>query len=340
MADNKPGVTGDSPTPSSGVSGSSPAPTSEVKSSTSTAPKGKIDYGMGPRKDTQTNSWENIQWNEIPDEVFWEKNGERIYKHDRFKELNGYKEKYQEFEPIKQFVESAGGIQSLQALETYFGPVWKHLSSLNEKEANQIWSKLYPHLHAVLSGGAIPDYAASQTPAAEPVEEDPFEAKLKPLQEEIGNLKQSQQQREEQDRLQQIEQRRELQLSNLEKYKTVLNNKLKEIDPHGNIKEEDVEEWILGNLWKYMPKTPDGKKHINPLDVFTEKALLDTVENVVMPRLRKFEGYVLNKNKKLTEDGSPVIPDTSGGQTPDIKQPTTLAQRQAMMAQRIRSMSH
>lgn len=337
MEDVKTGVKGDSPTPSSGVSGSSPAP-SKDKTSISVSPQGKIDYGMGPQ--SQTKSWENIQWNEIPDEVFWEKNGERIYKHDRFKELNGYKEKYQEFEPIKQFVDTAGGMQRLQALETYLGPVWSHLSTLNEQDANKVWTKLYPYLQAVLSGGDLPDYATGSSAVSEPQEEDEFTTKLKPLQEEVGSLKQTIEEQREAERIRKIEERRSSQLSNLEKYKTLLGTKLKEIDPTNNLSLEDVEDWVMNNLWKYMPKTPDGKLHVNPLDVYTEKAMTDVFDNVILPRLRKFEGYTINKNKKSIEDGGPTIPDTSNGQTPGNQQMTTLAQRQAMMAQRIRAMSH
>ena len=336
------GVTGTSPAPSSGVSGSSPAPTT-TSSKPSSAPtsspsQGKIDYGMGPRKETTpANQWDNIPWNDIPDEVFWDKNGERIYKHDRFKELNGYKQKYQEVEPIKQFVDNAGGLAGLQKFQEYLGPIWSHLSSLGEKDANQVWTQLLPYLQSVLSGKAIPEF--NRTSAVEAViEEDPFDQRLKPLQEELGTLKETIKQREIREQQDWQERVQDARLENLDKYKSAVSAKLKEIDPTGGIDEDLVEDWIISNLWKHMPRSTDGK-YLNPLDMYNEKALMDTIEKVVLPRVRKFEGYAVNKTKKLTEDGGPSIPDTSGGQTAALRQPTTLAQKQALMRSKLRQMS-
>lgn len=312
MADSQ-GATGASPSPSStsGVSGASPAQSSNTaptsKPSSSAQPS-KMDYGMGPSsgKSQMTKSSEP----ELYGEDWWSTHGEGVFKHEKFRELNDYKKKYSEVEPIKQFVDRIGGFDRLQDLHQVVGPVYNKLLSLGDN-AVSAWGKIMPYLNAFLNDQDLPDYGTwnrvgSDEQVGSTEEEDPFSSKLKPFEDKINGLEKEIKSRNERE----FQQNRN---ANLNKYADLFMKKLSEVDPSGTLTVEDIAPFIIPNIGQNMPTTADGQYLIHPLDMFNEAAFNKTWDEAVKPKLKKFEGFSVNRLKVKHEDGGPTIPDTSGG---------------------------
>lgn len=322
MAQDLNGAQGASPTPQSGAStGSSPAST-ETASNASTSSRQntssrKIDYGMGARKETAAPSSTST---DMDDETFWKTYGDRIFKHDRFKELNSYKSKYDELAPVNQFMQSAGGLEKLQEMNRYFGPVWDAFTQMGPN-ANQVWAKLYPIFQGIISGQDISSYFA-QPQNAQQVDDDPdpFEEKLKPLTTQINQLQETFKQREERERREQEQRVQERRQSNYREYSNMLEKKFTDKGDIPAEFKEDVAEIIVNHIWEFMPKLPNGH-HLNPLDAFNEQAFNDCWEKLVVPKVRKWTGASLSQAKNETVKGGPSLPDThANGKTASVNQ--------------------
>ena len=253
MADSM-GATGASPSPSSnsGVKGASPAQnntTTPASKPSSPAQTGKMDYGMGPSSGKSQQSVKSEP--ELYGEDWWATHGEGVFKHEKFRELNSYKQKYSELEPLKQFAEKMGGFDQLQDLVQVVGPVYSKLLSLGDNAASA-WGKIIPYLNAFLNDQDLPEYGkwdlsnAGNTDDVE--DEDPVTPKLKPFEdrmERIENEFKTRDQREQQKNRD----------TNLNRYHDLLVDRLKSVDPTGTLTVEDVVPFIVPNLWQYMPKT-------------------------------------------------------------------------------------
>ena len=266
--------------PNSGAAGASPTPTpstggsSGTAGSTQAATPQKIDYGMGPRE-SSTNVGGSTS--EGSDEDFFKQHGDRIFKHPRFKELNGYKAKHDEMLPIKTFIDRAGGMEAVQAFYNHLGPVWRHLDSLGEK-APEAWNNLLPVLQNFLAGKPLFPQGAGATPP--PTEDDdPFTAKIKPLEEKIKNFEETQRQREQREA---AEGRQRTQKETFGKYAKLFDEKIK-----GFPKEliPIAFETVVAHLPRFMPKDAAGRV-LDPKYVHSPEAFAEVWEKVVQPRMK------------------------------------------------------
>lgn len=313
--DKATGATGASPSPSKGASSGS-SPTS-AQGSTSTP----VNMGMGAGQSGGTPSSGKSQSYGPQSPEFWDEHGEGIFQHERFKELTGYKKKYDEVAPISQFVQELGGIDQLKQFNSYLGPVWKALTS--NENGSQLWSKLLPVLQAIVNNQDISPFLAQQAreamaDATGSDDSDPMLAKIKPLEEKLNRFEQSQKQREE---AEQQKARQDRHMESVNKYTKLLDAKFK--DESNKIPEsfkEDAAEMIINHIGKYMPKDANGR-FLNPLDVFNAEAFENVWNEVVVKRWRKLSQLSLDQAKTSTENGGTALPkDSARGGTPNASQ--------------------
>lgn len=327
MSENATGdISGGTPTPSTGVEGSSPAPESSSSQSTSEKTP-KLDVGMGPRQDGA--STDVAAGSADYGEDWWKQHGEAIFKHDRFKELNGFKKKFQDAEPSLTFINELGGFEEAQRFHQHFGPVWNHLLQQGEN-ADTIWSKLVPVFNNVLQGkdpfeGVIAAPQNPQNPEAgfEGEDDDPVVADLKKQIEDLkGQLGDHNKRFETQDQQKKRENAQRLKAHRQKSYNTYAGMMEKRIgaekipadltDYVGNI--------IVKNLINYMPKDRRGRP-MNPLDQVSEQAFNEVWDKHVLPGVSKVRKSLLNSAKETIETGGPTLPDTnSNGNTPAANQ--------------------
>lgn len=318
--------------PNSGVAGASPTPTpsaggsSGAAGSTQAATPQKIDYGMGPRE-SSTNV--GSQTSDNSDEDFFKQHGDRIFKHPRFKELNGYKTKHDELIPVKTFIDQAGGIETVQAFYNHLGPIWRHLDSLGEK-APEAWNNLLPILQNFLAGKPLLSQSVGDQPPSTEDDDDPFTAKIKPLEERIKNFEETQRQREQREA---AEERQRTQKDTFGKYSKLFDAKIK------GLPKEFIPiafETIVAHLPRYMPKDASGRV-LDARYVHSPEAFAEVWEKVVEPRIKNLRAGILTESKKATEGGGPVLPDTTNGAAPrGNSTPTTLDEKSARFAQGLR----
>lgn len=321
MADNAQSVVNGATTASnsSGVNSTTPVQNSTPSSA---ATKNTVSGGQNQSGAQTAKSY---------DENWWKEHQEGIFTHPRFKELTGYKEKYSKAEPIVQFAEQIGGLEPIQEVFQYFGPVYHSLTQLaaqDPQRANAMWSQLLPYLNAIVSGQPFPGAAQPAVQDPETSMEDDGNPEVKMLREELEQLKRRDMMRTENEVKQQ-------QQANYGKYVGMFDNKAKEL---GIPKEmsELLHNFIASNIGKYMPRDPRSGRQINALDVFSEQAFNQCWEREVEPRYKAITGSVLDKTKATTENGGPVVPDTSthgkpaANLTPGIR--SREERRQAMAA--------
>ena len=98
--------------------------------------------------------------------------GEDIFRHERFKELTGYKQQWDSVAPI---VGEYGGAEELAVFNQHLGPVWKALGTLDNEKANAVWQKLYPVFMAILNNQDIdPFFSVTHVPTAVSEDDDPL----------------------------------------------------------------------------------------------------------------------------------------------------------------------
>lgn len=316
------GATGASPTPTpsggSVATGSSPASNSSVSnastpSTNSSATTKKIDYGMRPTERTREKPVGDSDSSDGNyNESWWQQHGPAIFEHKRFKELAGYKKSYEEVAPLKDFVESFGGMDSLKEFDTYLGPVWRHLTSQGQQGVD-LWNQLLPILQSVISGKGIP---TSQNSQIEAVEVDPFEERLKPLQDELKQLRETEKQRQDREKQEAKNSTLRTQKENVREYEKLLAKKLQ--DPKNPVDAKfkaTIAEWVITHIGRFMPKDQNGQK-LNPLRVVSPEAFNQMWDEVIKPRLTDFQTITLNNAKKSSNGGGPTLPDTRNGLAP------------------------
>lgn len=328
MSENATGdISGGTPTPSTGVEGSSPAPESSSSQSTSETTQ-KLDVGMGPRQDGASS--DVAAGSTDYGEDWWKQHGEAIFKHDRFKELNGFKKKYQDAEPALTFINDLGGFDEAQRFHQHFGPVWNHLLQQGEN-ADALWSKLVPVFNNVLQGkdpfeGLMAPPQNPQNPAdAEYGDEEDDDPRVAGLKKEIEDLKaqlgdhnkkfETQEQQKKREAAQRLKAHRQ---KSYNTYASMMEKRLGAdkiptdlTDYVGNI--------LVKNLINYMPKDRRGRP-INPLDQVSEQAFNDVWDKHVLPGVSKVRKSLLNSAKETINTGGPTLPDTTNGNTPAANQ--------------------
>lgn len=325
------------PTGGSGAS-PTPQPASPGAASPSATTK-KIDFGMAPKGASSEPATTDA---ELYNDAWWKQHGEAIFKHDRFKELNEYKKKYTDVEPIAQFAEKFGGYDQLQMFGQYLGPVWQHLMGLGEN-ANQVWSQLLPVFNALLSGQPLPigvqkALAEPSQPTGASDEDDPFEQKLKPIAEQVETLnkklteKEQQEKQEKQARKEWVKQR---QTDNLRQYEQLLEKKMANTEkPIPEVFKDVIGQMLVKHLGSFMPKGQDGKL-LNPLNHYSEEAFTTAWEKIVEPKLRAMQGAILEWAKTTTDQSSPTVPNTHANGSAPVgnRAPSSRADKAARMAQ-------
>jgi len=287
----------------------SPAPTNSGSQPSPSATTKKIDYGMGTKGSSQNTAVDDS------DDTFFQQHGERIFKHPRFKELSGYKQKFDQLQPINQLVEKFGGVEELQRFEQFFGPVYKHLIAKGDS-ANQAWQKLYPYLTKFLNDEDFEQAKQAQAEAQQAQgdvslgeEEDP---RFKNLTSKVEQLEGKLTQKEQQEL-------RANRTSAAQRYESLLHKKFEEAQIPEHLKKHAAK-LMITDIGNYMPKDHQGNP-LNPLDHYNEKAFNDAWEQSFLGLLKDTEGYYKNKITKKTEEGGPALPDTSAsGRTAAGKQ--------------------
>lgn len=297
MADNaQPVVSGATTAPNSGVSGATPAPQS---ASTSATTKNTVTGAQRGAQPQQTQA-------DVYGDDWWKEHQEGIFKHPRFKELSEYKNKYSQAEPLVQFAEQMGGFDNVQSLYQYFGPVYAKLMELaaqNPQQAQQLWGNLLPHLNAVLTGQQVQNAAQPQMQEPEMVDESNDDPRIKMLLSEIEQLKQRDQMRTRSEVMQH-------QQKNFDSYVGVFNQKVAELQIPQELADL-LHNSVANSISKYMPKDPRTGQQIKALDVFSKEAFDRCWEKEIEPKYKAITGWVLSKTKTTTEQGGPVIPDTT-----------------------------
>lgn len=339
------------PAPSGGATGAtttgnspgSPKPGS--KALTSSATTQKIDYGMGP----QGESSQPAAVNSDPyGDEFWQQHGDGIFKHPRFKELTGYKKQWDEFTPVKQFVDSIGGFDELQTFHKHFGPVFSHLNSLGPN-ANNVWNEIYPIFQALLGGqdlksvyAKLAGAAGNAQPQVDPqVTDDPFLQHLKPVQDELKQTKETLAKMEERDKRKQQEDYKAFQQKNFMSYEKMIQDKFADAnDPVPEGYRKFAADLVTQHIATHMPVDQRTGRKINPLDQFSEEAFNAVWNNVVLARIKEIEGVAKSKFIKVNENGGPTLPDTTvHGKTPNANQQANSREEKAQrFAQKFSSM--
>jgi len=332
MSDNATGdISGGTPSPSTGVSneGSSPAPESSTSQSPAVKPQ-KLDVGMGARPDSISADAAAINSETYGDD-WWKQHGEAIFKHDRFKELNGFKKQYQESEPMVSFINNdLGGFDELQAFHRHFGPIWNHLSQQGEN-ANTVWSKLVPVFNNMLSGKDPFEGVMSQAPQnpGEPSADfedgdvDPqvttLQNKIAELETQLGDHNKKFENQDQQKKREAVQRLQATRKTNYGEYVKMMTSKMTSDNIPGELTDY-AGSLIVKNLIAHMPKNRRGQP-INPLDMVSEEAFGNAWTKHVLPELAKAKKGLINSAKSTVETGGPTLPDTNGGTTPASNQP-------------------
>lgn len=278
---------------SSGVSSTTPVQTS---SPTSAATQNTVQGGQNAQSN-QSNSYGD-DW--------WKEHQEGIFRHPRFKELTEYKQKYSQVEPLAQFAEQIGGVEGIQSLYQYFGPVYSRLMELAQNDPNkaqQAWSQLLPSLQAILTGEQAQQGQMPQQPQQIDSDMDGLDPRVKMLQQELEQLKQRDQMRSQQEY--QTHQR-----NNFNQYLSTFDGKVSELNIPKPIAQL-LHDRVANSISKYMPRDPRTGKQVNALDVYSEQAFQKCWEKEIEPLYREITGSVLDRTKTLNESGGPVIPNTN-----------------------------
>lgn len=328
------GATGASPAPAGGSEGSpSSAGVSNSSSpTTSQAPTKSSQFATKMRSNASP---------DLSDDELWDRYGERIFKHDRFKELNGFKKKYESVAPYQSFVDEAGGLENLQELNRFFGPVWQKLAA-NPEEGQQFWSKIVPVLNAYLSGGDYSTFFAQAQAAAQQaqddVEEDPYEARLKPIQSEVENLKKQLEVAQNENAQRTQRERDHFRQNTLQQYLGLVDKKI--AAAAGAIPEDmkrEIAEIMGPRIQGFMPNNRGQQVH--PLDYFSEEAFNKCWEAVIDPLVKRISGAALGKAKTVINKGGPALPDTNTFGKSAVGQgvPSSMQEKKARMIQMLRN---
>lgn len=327
-----------------GVSGASPAPTGGSEGSPSSAgvnSSSSPTTSQAPSKSGQfANRMRSNASPDLSDDELWDRYGERIFKHDRFKELNGFKKKYESVAPYQSFVDEAGGLENLQELNRFFGPVWQKLAA-NPEEGQQFWSKVYPILNAYLSDQDYSSFfaqAQAEAAQAQEGEEDPYEAKLKPIQSEVENLKKQLEASQKENALRTERERNQFRQGTLQQYLTLVDKKISAAA--GAIPEDmkrEIAEIMGPRIQGFMPNNRGQQVH--PLDFFSEEAFNKCWDAVIDPLVKRISGAALGKAKTVINKGGPALPDTNAFGKSPVGQgvPSTMQDKKARMIQMLRN---
>jgi len=349
------GATGASPAPSSGANtGASPPPSggsqggAPASTGAASQPK-KMDMGMAPRQTTVPTSPQagaqpdaGSTQDTAYDDAWWKQHGDAIFKHERFKELAGYKQKYSELEPYRRLVDQIGGLEELNAFASHLYPVSQHLVGLGPK-GNEVWmNEIYPFFQALFSGK--PYQPATPASTGEPIEEDPLAPRIEPIKRELQEVKETLKQTQERERRENIQRIQQARIENIQRYEKLMNDRIadevKDLPEDARATAIDAltelaTDTIINKIGEYMPKDAHGNL-LNPLDAFSPEAFDATWKQLIQPRVRKLEGFFLTKAKKTVQEGGPALPNTTGGQPPAAKQtPATLNEKARRFAQGI-----
>lgn len=328
------GATGASPSPSTGVStGSSPS-TAATPPTQSPAQAGKGREYVAKMRDAKSEQ-NTTQPAEVSDEDFWKTHGDRIFKHERFRELNEAKKK---LTPYQEFVESVGGLEQAQQMNQFLGPIWQKLSQDPDK-GKAFWQKMYPIFSAFISDQ---DYNAlfnnvQQAQVEQEIEEDPYAEKLKPVQTELETLKQELAAQKQ--NMQQRSQREQEQFrrNTLQQYLSAVDKRI--ASSEGSIPEDmrqEIAEIMGPRMMAFMPK--HNGQPLHPLDAYSEEAFDACWNAVVEPLVKKMTGAALSKAKTVINKGGPALPDTNtfGKTAMGQSVPTSLQEKKARFAQLLR----
>jgi len=292
-------------TPSTGATGGV-SPTPNTTGSNSSATTQNIDIGMGPRSASRTDS---PVATEDYGPKWWETHGEHIFKHERFQELLPYKKKYAEVEPIIQSLEGMGGMEQVNALNTYFGPVLNHLVEQGE-EGQATWGQLYPILQGVLSGKSVEDVIRGMninSDNSQLNEVDPLDERINPIKQEINELKTALQKEQEAKQKADFEKIDRSKKETISKYSDLIDKRIssKEVPERLRWYVADILKKTLAN---YMPKGEDGNP-IRPEDHFSEEVFTNAWNKEVKPAIRALQGDFMDLTNK-PNDENPALPST------------------------------
>lgn len=330
------GASGASPTPSTGVNSGSPS-TSATYQSPSQSGKAR-DY-VAKMRNPVPEVPQAAPAQELSDDDFWKTHGDRIFKHERFKELTEAKSK---LAPYQEFVDSIGGLENTQNLHRYFGQVWDKIME-NPERGNQFWTKILPVLEAFVTDNDFSPYLAQQVAQAvqqqaeTEYDEDPYAEKLKPVQQELETTKQKLARLEQEAQSRTQREHQQFRMNNLQQYLARLEKKIS--DSGGKIPKEAARQLadLMGaNMQSFMPMHKGAR--VNPLELFSEEAFNKCWDEVVEPLVTGMRGTILTTAKTVVNEGGPVIPDTSVvGQSP-VGRPVPISrdEKKARFAQLLR----
>lgn len=336
---NEEGVTGGSPAPSGGNEGS-PASTTGVNTSSSPTTSQSAPASKSSQFATKMRSNASP---DLSDDELWDKYGDRIFKHERFKELHGFKKKYESVEPYQKFVDEIGGLENLQEFNRFFGPVWQKLAE-NPEAGQQFWSKIYPALSSFISGQDYNSHfaqvvaAAAEAQAHSEIENDPYAEKLKPIQSEVENLKKQLAQAQSENQVRNQREREQFRQGTLQQYLSLVDKRI--AASAGAIPEDmkrEIAEIMGPRIAAYMPKNRGQQVH--PLDFFSEEAFNSCWESVIDPLVKRISGAALGKAKTVINNGGPALPNTNTfGKSPvGAGVPASMQDKKARMIQMLRS---
>lgn len=323
------GKSGESST--SGNTSSAPAstPAASGNSGSNSSQSPTINIGMGPKKAPQQQSNTRLSGDQLFQEY-----GEEIFKHDRFKELTGFKQQYETIAPL---IQELGSADEVQRLAMHFGPVWKAFAGMDASQANTVWQKIYPVLAAIAQGQSIDQFFPAQVQTAKTVvdsadldDDDPLKRKLDEVSTQFNEFKNQ----TEQEKLN--ERRAKLQKTatdNYQKYEGRFAEKAKAI----GIPETAIP--FLGDIMtnriiRYMPKDRMGKP-LNPVFSYNEQAFDTCWEKEIMVAYKNLSQAGVTEAVNRTKNGGPSIPNshTQGSAASSSGAPGSRQEKAARMTQ-------
>lgn len=303
------------PAPQGANSGGSPASTSGP--STTSSPATKIDYGMAPQESKPSASGNpSTSSGTQYDDKWWGEHGEHVFKHERFQELSGYKQKYEQVAPL---VEEYGNAEDILRLNSNFGPIYKKLNEMDPAAANALWGQLVPLFNAIVSGQEVTPFLAQKIQATVDAaagdnldDDDPVKAELNALKKNFDEFKGQTEAEKAASRKAELQKTGK---QNLDKYESRFGDFCKE----KGIPEEAIVylgDIMVSRLPKYMPKNRNNQP-LNPLFNYNEKAFDTCFEKEIMPAFKAMSKAGVSAAIATTTEGGPAIPNShSSGAAP------------------------